>query len=135
VKGLIADNNAIGLIADLVRAMQAESRAVLWSGLGLSLKQFEDVGLTATSTDAQIWHRCQSEELVLITDNRNRDAVDSLEATIRAHNQNHCLPVITIGDLKKFRTDRQYAERVVEKLYDYLFRIDELHGTGRLYLP
>jgi hypothetical protein len=135
VKGLIADNNAIGLISDLVRAMQAESWATLWSGLGVSLKQFEDVGLTATSTDTEIWHKCQAEELVLITDNRNEDSPDSLEATIRPHNQPHCLPVITIGNLNKFRNDRQYAERVVEKLYDYLFRIDELRGTGRLYLP
>jgi hypothetical protein len=28
-----------------------------------------------------------------------------------------------------------YLERVVEVLYDYLLRIDDVRGAGRLYLP
>jgi hypothetical protein len=85
--------------------------------------------------DLEIWQACQTEELVLITDNRNRDSVDSLEAVIRQHNQPQSLPVFTISNKSRFRKSRAYAEKVLEDLYDYLMRIDEIRGTGRLYLP
>ena len=81
------------------------------------------------------WRKCQAEELVLVTDNRTRDSSDSLEATLRQYNRPDCLPVFTIGNLDKFRTSARYVEKVVESLYEYLFRIDEVRGTGRLYLP
>jgi hypothetical protein len=37
--------------------------------------------------------------------------------------------------MREFRTNGSYVERVVEALYGYLLRIDEIRGTGRLYLP
>jgi hypothetical protein len=135
VKGILADINAIGYVEVLVQQMQAEPWTEFWGALGLVLMRFEDVGLLPTSSDLEIWRTCQAEQLILITDNRNQDAPDSLEATIRHHNQPDCLPVFTIADLDKFRTSREYAERAVENFYDYLPRIDELHGSGRLYLP
>jgi predicted nuclease of predicted toxin-antitoxin system len=135
VKGILADVNAIGQVHALVQQMQAEPWVDFWTGLGLVLKSFEDVGLSPTSTDVEIWRTCQAEELILITDNRNQDSPDSLEATIRKHNQPDSLPVFTIGDLNKFQDSRAYAEQVLEQLYDYLLGIDELRGTGRLYLP
>ena len=51
------------------------------------------------------------------------------------NNQADSLPVFTIGNLDRFQDSRAYAERVLEQLYDYLLRINELRGTGRLYLP
>jgi hypothetical protein len=47
--------------------MQAEPWAEFWKNLGLVLFHFEDVGLTPTSTDSEIWQRCQAEELIFIT--------------------------------------------------------------------
>jgi hypothetical protein len=135
VLGLLADNNVIGQVETLVEMMQSPSWAGLWTDLGLVFKRFNDVGLSPTSSDREIWLTCQAEQLALITDNRNHDSPDSLEATIRQHNQANSLPVFTIADLDKFQTSRAYAERVVEGLYDYLSRIDELRGVGRLYLP
>jgi hypothetical protein len=96
---------------------------------------FEDVGLSEFSTDLEVWNVCQAEHLILITDNRNLESEDSLEATIRRNNTPQSLPVFTIADLNAFRTNSSYVERVVEALYDYLLRIDEVRGTGRLYLP
>jgi hypothetical protein len=58
-----------------------------------------------------------------------------LEATIRQYNTPHSLPVFTIGDLDNFRKSRVYAERVLERLYEYLLDIDTVRGTGRLFLP
>jgi hypothetical protein len=109
--------------------------AEFWQYLGLALFHFDDVGLTPTSTDLDIWQRCQAEQLVLITNNRNEDALDSLEATIRRHNASDRLPVFTIGNLDQFRSSRDYAERVVQRLYEYLLDIESIRGTGRLFLP
>ena len=135
VKGILPDANAIGQIHALVRQMQIEPWADFWTSLGLVLKSFEEVGLSAASSDLVIWETCQKEQLILITDNRNHDSPDSLEAAIRSHNQQDSLPVFTIGDLDRFQSSREYDNQVLERLYDYLLRIDELRGTGRLYLP
>jgi hypothetical protein len=43
--------------------------------------------------------------------------------------------VITIPDTTRVVQDRLYAERVAERLLDYLMRIDEIRGAGRLYVP
>ena len=134
-KGILADIHMRGPVDALVREMQVEPWADLWKGLGLHLFHFEDIGLNPTSTDLEIWQRCQAEELVFITNNRNQDSPDSLEATIRQHNASSCLPVFTIGDLDKLRKSRAYAMRVLEKLYEYLIDIDNLRGTGRQFLP
>ena len=133
--GILPDANSIGQVHALVLRMQAEPWTEFWTELKLVLRRFEDVGLAQDSSDSTIWHTCQAQQLILITDNRNQDAPDSLEATIRQHNQPHHLPVFTIGDLDKFQESREYAERVLINLYDYLTRIDELRGTGRLFLP
>jgi hypothetical protein len=135
VKGILADANSLGQIEALVHQMQVGTWADFWTGFGLSLKHFEDVGLTVESSDLEIWMICQAEQLILITDNRNLDSPDSLEATIRHYNQPDSLPVFTISSMSSFNTSRTYAEKVLEDLYDYLMRIDEVRGTGRLYLP
>ena len=135
MKGLIADANIQGHVEYLVRHMQAAAWSEFWQGLGLGLFRFEDVGLSESSSDLEVWTVCQAEQLALITDNRNLDSEDSLEAVIRQNNTVESLPVFTIADVHAFRTSDAYVERVVEALYDYLQRIDEVRGTSRLYLP
>ena len=135
MKGLTADANVEGQVEYLVQRMQAPAWAEFWMALGLVLHRFENVGLSESSTDLEVWNVCQAEQLILITDNRNLDAEDSLEATIRRNNTAESLPVFTIADMNEFRTNSSYMDRVVSALYDYLLRIDEVRGTGRLYLP
>jgi hypothetical protein len=135
VPGILADVNVIGHVQHLVQLMQAEPWAEFWQELSLVLRHFQDVGLTPTSSDLEIWHRCQAENLVLITDNRNDDAADSLEAAIRQYNRPESLPVFTIANLERFRTSREYADQVAAKLFEYLLDLDAVRGTGRLYLP
>src|SRR5262245_38071916 len=120
VKGLIADANVQGQVEHLVQRMQANAWANYWQALGLVLHRFEDVGLSGSSSDLEVWNACQAEQLILITDNRNLDSEDSLEATIRRNNTPESLPVFTIADMNEFRTNGSYVERVVEVLYDYL---------------
>jgi hypothetical protein len=135
VNGILADANAVGHVDYLVRIMQAGSWLEFWQGLGLCLRHFSDVGLSTASSDREIWLRCQSEHLILVTDNRNDDSPDSLQATIRELSSPESLPIFTIANLDKFRRDRDYAEHVVASFYDYLLRMDQIRGTGRLYLP
>ena len=71
----------------------------------------------------------------MITANRNRRGADSLEAVNQSENQPDSLPVITIADQDRVLQDRLYAEKVAESLLDYLMRIDEVRGAGRLYVP
>jgi hypothetical protein len=125
----------IGDVEPLIEAMQREPWTEFWNHLGLALYHFEDVGLTPTSADLEIWLRCQAEQLVLITDNRNEDSADSLGAAIRTYNTPSSLPVFTIGKLARFQKSNEYAERVVDKLLGYLLDIDRVRGAGRLYLP
>jgi hypothetical protein len=49
--------------------MQVDAWADFWQALGLALYRFEDVGLSASSTDLEVWSVCQAEQLLLITDN------------------------------------------------------------------
>jgi hypothetical protein len=135
VKGILADVNVQGPVEDLVREMQGAKWVEFWTHLGLALFHFEDLGLRQDATDLQIWRKCQENQLILITDNRNKTSPDSFEATIQQHNVPESLPVFTIADLRKFRKSRTYAELVLERLYERLLDIDNLRGTGRLYLP
>jgi len=132
---LLADNDVVGHVEDLVQEMRSARWADFWVALGLGLVYFRDVGLTQTSSDRQVWLVCQTEQLLLITNNRNQEDSDSLEATLRDLNTPHSLPLFTISDIQTFRTNRSYAERVVESLYEYIIDIEDLRGTGRLYLP
>jgi len=110
VKGLVADANIQGQVHYLTQRMQVEAWADFWQGLGLVLLRFEDVGLSESSTDLEVWDVCQAEQLILITDNRNLDSEDSLEATIRRNNTPESLPVFTIADLNELRTNS--SERI-----------------------
>ncbi len=126
----------MGVVADaLFREMQSPTWAELWNHVGLTVLHFEDLELSATSKDVEIWQKCQAEQVILITNNRNKDSADSLEATLRVLGTSESLPVFTIGDFDHFRKSRTYAARVIERLYDYLLDIDRVRGAGRLYLP
>lgn len=96
---------------------------------------FRDVGLDQAARDGDVWDMCQREGLVLITANRNDDGPDSLEAVIRARGTANSLPVFTIGSADQIFQGSDYADRVVEKMLEFLLDLDNVRGTGRLYLP
>lgn len=72
---------------------------------------------------------------MLLTNNRNADGLESLEVAIRENLTFNSLPVFTIANVRRLVTSKEYAKRVAERLYEYLLRIDELRGIGRLYMP
>jgi hypothetical protein len=135
VISLLADANIQVQVAILAARMQGQAWRDFWDDLGLRLVTFPDVGLRPSDSDAVVWRRCQEQGLLLLTDNRNVDGAESLEATIRAHTTPTSLPVFTIGNVRSLSSDSGYANRVIERLFIYLLELDDIRGTGRLYLP
>lgn len=135
MRGILADINVGRQQRAILAIWTADTWRDLWTPLELCVESFQTLGLPFDSPDDLIWRTCQREELVLVTGNRNDDVPDSLQATIRAENQPGNLPVITIADQDRVLRDRLYAEKVAERLLDYLLRIDEVRGAGRLYVP
>ena len=135
VKGILADVNIEGHVRRLCQFMQQDYRQEFWEHLQLRVATFAEIGLNPGDRDVLVWQKCQEEELVLITGNRNQASTDSLEMTIRTFGTATSLPVRTIGDPERVLRSRDYAERVADKLLQYVFDIDVHRGAGRLYLP
>jgi len=93
------------------------------------------LGLSNKANDSEVWQKCQSEDVILFTGNRNGDGPTSLELTIRQHNQPDSLPVITLGNPRRFTLDRAYAERAADQFLGYLLDLGVYRGAGRLYVP
>jgi hypothetical protein len=134
VKGLLADVNNVKQVRVLLMLLDEEPRGEFWHHLDLTTPTFADLGLNPRSLDTDVWLKCQAEELVLITTNRNDDGPDSLEATIRAHGTPQSLPVFTLADANRVLSERSYAELVADRLLEYLYDMDNLRGVGRLYM-
>lgn len=135
VKGILADANIQGHVNYLVDLLHSPYWLDLWEELGLVYATFEDVGLDRAASDLDIWQRCQDEGYILITDNRNQEGLQSLEATIRSKAFEESLPVLTIGNVRRLQHDSEYAQAVATRLMGILIEIDAARGTGRLYLP
>lgn len=132
---LLADVNIQGHVDVLIRRMQAGPWAGFCDDLGISYVTFADIGLAPSASDAEVWRCCQERQIYLLTNNRNDEGPDSLESTIRACNTPRSLPVFTIGDAERLRSERDYSDRVIWALLDFLYAGDGILGTGRLYLP
>ena len=132
---LLADANILWHVELLMARMQIEPWRGFWDYLQLRCLTFQDVGLDRADSDAIIWQCCQEKELLLLTDNRNDDRPDSLESTIRLRNTPQSLPVFTIGNSRAILSGHEYSDRVIDRLFQYLLTLDEIRGTGRLYLP
>jgi hypothetical protein len=132
---VLGDANIQGHVARLATLMQADPWIDYWNYLDLRCLMFADVGLDPADSDAVVWERCQQLRIFLLTNNRNDDGPDSLASTIRARNTPTSLPVFTIGDADRILSGHDYANQVIDRLIRYLLEIDNIAGTGRLYLP
>ena len=133
--GIVADKNIEGHVNAILRILQGDAWRSLWDEMAVRVESFETLGLGADTPDDVLWHSCQSNELVLITGNRNEIGDDSLEATIRRENNARRLPVITLGQPDRALNDRAYQEKIAAGLLEYLLAIENYRGSGRLYLP
>ena len=100
----------------------------------LSLVTFVQAGLPVDSSDRTVWRFAQAHGMILLTHNRNMNAADSLEQTIREENTPTSLPVITLGRAERLRASA-YRERCVVRLIEIALEIEQYLGTGRLFIP
>jgi hypothetical protein len=135
VQAILADNNIQGHVAGLIAILESDSWREFWFPLNLRLRTFRELELPDTVSDAQLWHLCQEQQIILLTANRNADGPESLEVMLRTCNKPESLPVFTIADPERVLHSKKHAERVAARLLDYLLVIDSVRGTGRLYLP
>jgi hypothetical protein len=134
-RAILGDVNIGRQVNVLVTILESAAWRSLWGHCNLPLLTFQELGLDRKDSDAKIWQLCQQEQIILLTANRNADGPDSLEETIRTRNTPQSLPVFTIADAQEVLESKAYAERVVESFLDYLLDLDNVRGTGRLYLP
>jgi hypothetical protein len=132
---IMADHDIEGQMHVLLRLLTSPEWFELWSELAIQVESFTSLGVPTNTPDVELWRVCQAQEIVLITGNRNQEDPASLEATIQTANTPESLPVLTIGEPQRILSSRVYAESVVERLVEYLIDVENLRGTGRLYLP
>jgi Tfp pilus assembly pilus retraction ATPase PilT len=135
MKGILADHNCEGHLARLLHFWLNPYWADYWRALQLVVCTLADLSLPDNVADPVLWQESQQRQLVLITANRNKAKVDSLEVIIQQQNLPTSLPVLTLADPQRVLTDSAYAERTAEKILDYLSRIDQVRGVGRLFVP
>jgi hypothetical protein len=135
VISLVADVNIQGHVNRLVDRMRSDHWRDYWDYLELRYLTFADLGLDAADVDAAVWTRCQERQALLITNNRNDDGPDSLSATIRIRNTPQSWPVFTLGNADAILAGAEYADQVIDRLLRYLLELENVRGTGRLYLP
>lgn len=102
--------------------------------LELEFVGFEDVGLNIATSDRTVWRYSQAHTMILLTGNRNRAGVDSLEQTIEEENFPESLPVLTVSrqnDLRQITYRRRCAVRLIEIVVD----LEIYRGVGRLFIP
>jgi hypothetical protein len=135
VRAIVSDADIQGQARVLTRILLGEAWRDVWQSLNLTLLTFRDVGLTRDASDALVWEICQLNQAIQLTGNRNSDGPDSLEVTLRLRNTPSSLPVFTIAAAGRVMKNRAYAEDVAVRLLEYLLDIDNLRGTGCLFLP
>lgn len=136
--GIVADHNVEGHLHGLVRVIARSDLADFWTGLRLRVLGFADLGWPPDLPDREVWHRCQTDGLVLFTNNRNDESDTSLERTIRDALRPDSLPVLTVTRLDRLAHEPGYADRLAADLVEVLFDIRDSGrwlGVGRLFLP
>jgi hypothetical protein len=95
---------------------------------------FREAGLAMDSNDRVVWTYAQTNQMVILTANRNRKGEDSLEQVMREENTWASFPIITIGGLTRF-DESDYRDRCADRLAEIVIDLDNYMGVGRLFIP
>ena len=135
MKGILADHNADGHLEVLLRTLLSDDWLEMWNELDVPVLTFAELDLSPDVDDLTLWRHCQRDQVVLITNNRNAEGPGSLEHVIRTETTLDCLPVFTLANAERIRTDKSYAEHTAVRLLEYLLDIKNYRGTARIYVP
>lgn len=128
---VLVDYNLAGYVVLFQGTLAAEGWLELLSIRFITLKE---AGLAPDSNDRIIWQFAQSNQMLLLTANRNAKGKDSLEETIREEGTSTSLPVITVGNLDRL-IEREYRQQCSARLADIVLSIDNYLGVNRLFIP
>ena len=94
----------------------------------------KEAGLSMDTSDRILWRFAQSNQMIILTANRNMKGKDSLEKVIREENTTISFPVVTIGDLDRL-DEFDYRERCVDRMIEIVLDSENYKGVGRLFIP
>jgi len=118
-----------------VRILWAQFSEEDWLELGVAAcHTFDELGIGVASSDRGVWLYCQSNNLLLITGNRNMEGNDSLEATIRELTRQDSIPVITVAQ-PEMVLDPAYREDCAYRIADIVADLPNLLGSRRQIIP
>ena len=102
----------------------------------MELRRFRQVGLSPGADDEVVWQFCQQRDYFLLTGNRStKDDEQSLEQVMRRLVLDESLPVLTISNLRRVKTDWDYCQRCAERLATIVLDKEKNRGIPRLFLP
>jgi predicted nuclease of predicted toxin-antitoxin system len=128
---VLVDYNLTGYVVLFQGTLAAEGWLAL---LLIRFVTLQEAGLAADTNDRIIWRFAQSNQMLLLTANRNAKGEDSLEQTIREEGTSTSLPVITIGNLDRL-VEREYREQCSVRLADIVLSIENYLVVSRLFIP
>lgn len=130
---IVSDHNCEGQAELIFNVLRFDGT---WLELApMELKWFRDVNLSKKTPDKDVWEYCQDNGYILLTGNRSgKDGEESLELQIRERYFKECLPVLTIGNLKRINSDVVYRVKCAERLAEIVDDLDLYIGRIRLYL-
>ena len=132
---IMADHDIAGQVQLVLHLLMSSEWHAIWTELAVRVGSFASVGLPVNTPDAALWQFCQTQQIILITGNRNEDGPESLEAVLQTSDTAASMPVFTISEPQRLLSSGVYAHRVAERLIEYLIDVENLRGNGRLYLP
>ncbi len=130
---ILSDHNCEGQAQVIFNRLRHQGYTALAS---MELLLFRDVGLHHNADDEKVWMFCQEQGYILLTGNRTTtDGNESLERTIRRLIKRDSLPVVTISNLRRVKTDPDYCQHCAEGLAEIILDLALLRGVPRLYIP
>lgn len=102
--------------------------------LAIRFVTLKEAGLAADTNDRIIWRFAQSNQMLLLTANRNAKGEDSLEQTIREEGTSTSLPVLTVGTLDRL-VEREYREQCSARIAEIVLYIENYLGISRIFIP
>jgi hypothetical protein len=137
MRGLLADVNVQGHLGYLRHLLVALDLWPVLLKLCLEFATFADLDLPPDLHDRSLWNRCQLDGWVLLTENRNRDGEESLQATLTDSWELGHLPVLMLSNKLRFEHDPGYAGRVATDIAELLFGIalEQYRDQPRIWVP
>ena len=80
---IMADHDIEGQVRALLRLLTSVVWYEVWHELAVRVESFASLELPENTSDAVLWQCCQTQQIVLITGNRNKAGPEALAARIK----------------------------------------------------